>query len=589
MSRCCGPFAIAALSLPSLLAYNVSPSSTFLNQALSASLWGAFVLALGRARLRGPASFGSGSGYAMAVTAVLAGAIYLWGELRGLPDSLALSLTSSVAAAATVAVAGRRAGRGSAAASLFALTCAGALTAGLLGSLIAFVQVFLPGWADGTWIAVSGTPGRAVGNLRQPNHLSTVLLWACVAAVALHELGRLRRGLAAAALSLCVLAVVWTASRTGLLSVALLAGWGLLDRRLSLPGRVMLLASPLVYFAGWLGMAAWARFGGFAFFGTARLAETDISGSRFGIWRNTLALILEHPWTGVGLGNFNFAWTLTPFPVRPPAFFDHAHNLPLHLAAELGLPLAALIVGLLLAGLWRIARAIPRADGERGVSVRAALVFLLMVGLHSLLEYPLWYAYFLLPTAFVFGFALALAQNPPVDPAGVSSARRMRSRRRLRRSWPLTLAGAAMAVGAVAAVVDYGRVAAIFDASAPGTLADRIATGQRSVLFAHHADYAAVTMQRDPPAPPEAFARTTHFLLDTRLMMAWADSLAWYGRVDQARYLAARLREFRNPASQAFFAECPERALPAAEAQAQGLSYRCALPERVWTWKDFRS
>ena len=146
-----------------------------------------------------------------------------------------------------------------------------------------------------------------------------------------------------------------------------------------------------------------------------------------------------------------------------------------------------------------------------------------------------------------------------------------------------------MAVGAVAAVVDYGRVAAIFDASAPGTLADRIATGQRSVLFAHHADYAAVTMQRDPPAPPEAFARTTHFLLDTRLMMAWADSLAWYGRVDQARYLAARLREFRNPASQAFFAECPERALPAAEAQAQGLSYRCALPERVWTWKDFRS
>ena len=56
---------------------------------------------------------------------------------------------------------------------------------------------------------------------------------------------------------------------------------------------------------------------------------------------NTLALIAQHPWLGVGFGEFNFAWTLTPFPDRPIAFFDHTHNLLLQLGVELGVPLAA--------------------------------------------------------------------------------------------------------------------------------------------------------------------------------------------------------------------------------------------------------
>ena len=51
-----------------------------------------------------------------------------------------------------------------------------------------------------------------------------------------------------------------------------------------------------------------------AFGGEARLAEADLSGSRFGIWSNTLAMIRQQPWAGVGFGEFNLAWSLTPFP-----------------------------------------------------------------------------------------------------------------------------------------------------------------------------------------------------------------------------------------------------------------------------------
>ena len=66
------------------------------------------------------------------------------------------------------------------------------------------------------------------------------------------------------------------------------------------------------------------------------------------VWRNAITLIAMHPWSGVGFGEFNLAWTLSPFPERSPQFFDHTHNLPLQLAVELGLPLAALVTGLLL-------------------------------------------------------------------------------------------------------------------------------------------------------------------------------------------------------------------------------------------------
>ena len=56
-------------------------------------------------------------------------------------------------------------------------------------------------------------------------------------------------------------------------------------------------------------------------------------------------MIAREPLAGVGFGEFNLAWTLTEFPHRPTAFFDHTHNLPLHLMVELGIPLGLLVFG----------------------------------------------------------------------------------------------------------------------------------------------------------------------------------------------------------------------------------------------------
>ncbi|MDG4869776.1 O-antigen ligase family protein, partial [Guyparkeria sp. 1SP6A2] len=81
-------------------------------------------------------------------------------------------------------------------------------------------------------------------------------------------------------------------------------------------------------------------------------AEGAGSPSRLAILDNAWALTLANPWLGVGWGEFNFAWSLTPFPDRPVAFFDHTHNLPSQLAVELGLPWAGAVLLLMMGALW---------------------------------------------------------------------------------------------------------------------------------------------------------------------------------------------------------------------------------------------
>jgi O-antigen ligase len=551
--------AIAAAAVPSLLAFNVPPSPTFLNQALALVLWGGFLLVTVD-RQRGVAAAWA---LHVALCGVALGVCLSWGPGL-LPASLALSALALLGATLSL-VSGGASTRGARTHdSVLVAFCAGWVVAGALNVGLSVIQVFAPGLPDGDWIARSGLPGRAVGNLRQPNHLSSLLLWSSIALVPLLEAGRLRLRTAALLLAAFMFAVVLTASRTGLVSVLLLAAWGLMDRQLSRPTRRLLMAAVLLYVFAWGGMWLWAHASDHAFGGEARLTASDISSSRFGIWDNTLALIRAHPWTGVGWGNFNLAWTLTPFPGRPTAFFDHTHNLPLQLLVELGLPLGGLVLGLLGWALWQAWRR-SRTD----VGARTAAMFVVMIGVHSLLEYPLWYAYFLLPAAWAWGYALGVPPAPGHAPPAKSM-------------WA-PLAGGVLVLGALWAVADYWRVVRIFEAG-PGAppLAERIADGRRSVLFGHHADYAAATTGMPQPDGLAVFDRPVHYLLDTRLMVAWARALHEAGREEEARQLAQRLREFGAQRAEDFFAPCAD---PASAAQ----SFACQPPARSVDWRAYLS
>jgi len=178
---------------------------------------------------------------------------------------------------------------------------------------------------------------------------------------------------------------------------------------------------------------------------------------------------------------------------------------------------------------------------------RAAFVVVFLVAVHSMLEYPLWYAYFLLPAVFAFGLCLER-----VDPRDRTLAAERGAATR-----PLVLASMLLVLAASFALYDYLRVVIIFAPPADAAPLDkRIADGRRSVLFAHHADYAAATVPEHPGQAMTAFRRAPHFLLDARLMLAWAKALEENGETEKARYVAARLREFRNDQADEFFAPC---------------------------------
>lgn len=557
---------LLAIAAPVLLAFNTAPSATFYNQAVALTGWGLWIGWQGFVTSPQPAPFTR----PIAVIRRLMAAILTllvsigasWSADR-LPTNLALAAAGQLLALMLVTGFGGWEIRLHAAQSTNRMReiCLVLVAASACSLLISLIQVFTPSWTDGNFIAHQTLLGRATGNLRQPNHLSTLLLWGCAATVWLGEKGGWPRRWAIALLMALVFGVMLTASRTGTIGVLMLAVWGVLDRDLSKPMRRALWLAPLVYLLTWEGMSVFSHLEGQAFGGEARYSgNSDISSSRFAIWRNTLALIAMTPWTGVGFGNFNFAWSLTPFPDRPIAFFDHTHNIVLQFLVELGIPLALLVLGLLAWAWWglvRQARASARpAIGTAGA--RAVLYMVTLVGVHSLLEYPLWYAYFLLPTAFMWSLALAQAPDenaPPLEPAA-------QARAQARAEWwrkGLLAGSVVMVLGTVYAVLDYLTVVQIFAPSAgAGPLDARIARGQRSTFFGYQADYAAVTTAAEPGRVIEQFEGPLHNLIDGRLMIAYAKALHETGQEDKARFVVDRLREFKRLGKEPFLEVCNE-------------------------------
>jgi hypothetical protein len=143
-------------------------------------------------------------------------------------------------------------------------------------------------------------------------------------------------------------------------------------------------------------------------------------------------------------------------------------------------------------------------------------------------------------------------------------------------------------LGGTLALYDYMRVVVIFAPPAgAGPLEQRIADGLKSGLFSHHAAYAEATLD-EGPASMSVFADAPHYLLDSRLLMAWAVALDGRGETDKGRYVAARLKEFHNPTADQFFAPCLKAATGAPDAAGdKALPFQCQGPTRTYRYEDF--
>lgn len=567
---------LLGVTLAPLVAYNQTPSATLYNQLAAFAGLGLLVagLAWGRSLLAGWRIDGVSLGLLL-MTVVAVAAPFT----HELPWSMALTSTAMLLGVLLAVQIGRAVTPGQRD-DVLTLFCVALVLAGLLSVMVSFVQMFFPSLADGTVIARSGLAGRAVGNMRQPNHLASLLMWACVASVWLAQSGWLARRLRGALrgtialyllLFLFVFCVLLSASRTGMIGIGMLAIWGAIDGRLSRRVRIALGSTLIMFAIGW-GLLEWyTAVSHHAFGAQSRVSEEGAgSPSRIAIVKNAIGLLQRYPLTGSGWGDFNFAWTMTPFPDRPVAFFDHTHNLELQLLVEMGLPLGLLTLGLLAWGFWTgLKRSIAGS-----AATRCAGMLVAMIGLHSQFEYPLWYAYFLLPAGLAYGLCM-------VEDTKASGSKTEPGQRRT----ALAALGLLTAALVPLVVADYLRIVHIYAPPAgAASLDDRIAAGQRSPLFALQADYAEATVQPPGAVALEASRLTGHHLIDTRLLMSWAKSLNAVGETDKARYLVQRLREFRNAASEEWLAECDEVAALGAAAK----PFQCEAPQREYSFRELR-
>ncbi|MEP7102586.1 MAG: Wzy polymerase domain-containing protein [Burkholderiales bacterium] len=242
-------------------------------------------------------------------------------------------------------------------------------------------------------------PLRAEGLIGQPNQLAVFAGLASVAAHYLWMRGKLSSiGHVLVSLVAGIL-IAASASRAGALLWILgaaLSALALREHPLRRQGWRLLVVGTALFFAAQVG---WKLLQSHAAVNISVLRSDSLG--RIELLRDSWALIRLHPWSGVGYGNFMGArWAELSTSLFEPAA-NHAHNLVAELLAELGVIPGALVLIPLGWALWNCVRVVTR----RGVAAEqflAASAALLLAG-YSLVEYPLWYTFFMLPFALLLG------------------------------------------------------------------------------------------------------------------------------------------------------------------------------------------
>ncbi|MES1981585.1 MAG: Wzy polymerase domain-containing protein [Pseudomonadota bacterium] len=134
--------------------------------------------------------------------------------------------------------------------------------------------------------------------------------------------------------------------------------------------------------------------------GVTSFGAAGSSSIRLHIWYEAWLILQQFPFLGAGFGMFGWQHFLLGPELRDPSIYglyNNAHNLIIQIAAEMGL-IGVLILlvplALWMRQAWRAPRSVEHWWGYG---------LLLVLGIHSLLEYPLWYAYFLSVAAMMLG------------------------------------------------------------------------------------------------------------------------------------------------------------------------------------------
>jgi Virulence factor membrane-bound polymerase, C-terminal/O-Antigen ligase/Protein glycosylation ligase len=274
------------------------------------------------------------------------------------------------------------------------------LIAALISAVLGIFQYF--GWSSYFGPAVNQTlPGEAFANLRQRNQYASLVNIGLVSLMWLAQrrpMSQIQSSSVYASAVLLGVANEISGSRTGFFQLIFLTLICTFWRPRFLIGRQLLGLSWLAYCTSIWGLPKLTGVNGGLL---ARAMDAGSScSSRLVLWDNVLDLMKQKPWFGWGWGELDYAHYVTLY--DGPRFceiLDNAHNLPLHLAVELGVPVALLVCG---GFIWWVLG--QRPWRETYPARQLAWSVLAVILLHSMLEYPLWYG----PFQMAFWICIAL-------------------------------------------------------------------------------------------------------------------------------------------------------------------------------------
>jgi O-antigen ligase len=276
------------------------------------------------------------------------------------------------------------------------------VVAAVLGVIPGLLQYFGLSHLDFFWPWIrSAPPGYASGNIGQPNQQATFLAMGLIGLCWFMRTLGLRWWMVVSG-SFIALGMAATASRIGVVHVVVICFltvyWGDKERKSALQWCAYVISSYFISalilpdLASEIGVDAprslWFR-----------IQNAEVScGSRLLLWSNVIELIKLKPWLGWGWGDLRYAQYVTLFEgTRWCAALGNAHNLPLHLAVTLGIPLAFLISLVALVLFFK-----GRPWSEVGCDRQLAWSLLAIIGFHSMVEYPLWYGPFQIAVCLCF-------------------------------------------------------------------------------------------------------------------------------------------------------------------------------------------
>ncbi|MBA4709940.1 PglL family O-oligosaccharyltransferase [Aquitalea aquatica] len=283
------------------------------------------------------------------------------------------------------------------------------IVGGLVQSLIGLAQ--LTGLANslGLFYDSAHPTTNIFGHIGQRNQYAHYLMWSVVSGVYLFAVDRMVRGWLVLLVLWLGLMLAYAASRTTLLYLLVLTLLGGLwhwrmqsavSRRLMW---AMLLSCVVVFAAQFalplvnhlLSLLTHATVSNAS--GVERLAANgdDMGSRRLAEMGKAWLSFKSHPLWGVGWSQYAAeSVRLQPLPQFASAgfnsgLFTNCHNLILQLLVEMGLPITLLVVGGFAWVIWPFFSEQAEAEGMLALGCMAVTL------IHSMLEYPLWYLYFL--------------------------------------------------------------------------------------------------------------------------------------------------------------------------------------------------